>query len=97
MVEVEPLNGKTFSLDELQEYVGGHIELLPFMKNVLNRTFLKQYFSMKELRYYMVLNEEGKIMGLPLNKNATMLVEGRLYIDDYICGDVLICKINQID
>lgn len=96
-VEVEPLNGKTFSLDELQEYVGGHIELFTVMSPTLYSPLLKQFFSMKERRFYMVLNEEGKLLGLPLNTDATMLAIDWLYKGDYICGDVLICNINQID
>ena len=40
----------------------------------------------------MVVNEEGKINGLPLNENASMLVG----YTDLIMGDVLVCDSNQI-
>lgn len=40
----------------------------------------------------MVVNEEGKLNGLAINWNATLLVGGR----DIIVGDVLVCNRNQI-
>lgn len=40
---------------------------------------------------YMVVNEEGHLIGLPLNPSATVL-----YKKDLIVGDVLICKKSQI-
>ena len=41
---------------------------------------------------YMVVNEEGHLLGLPLNLSAT-----RLYNKgDVIVGDVLICNKSQI-
>lgn len=45
------------SLKEAQEIVGGYIELLPI----------------KGQRLTLVLNEEGKLQGLPLNKRASEL------------------------
>lgn len=43
----------------------------------------------------MVVNEEGKIMGLPVNNNATDIVLQN-GISDIIAGDVLICKLKEI-
>ena len=40
---------------------------------------------------YMVVNEEGLLIGLPLNLSAT-----RLYNKNVIVGDVLICNKSQI-
>lgn len=40
---------------------------------------------------YMVVNEVGRLIGLPLNLSAT-----RLYNKDVIVGDVLICNKSQI-
>lgn len=40
---------------------------------------------------YMVVNEEGLLIGLPLNLSATILYEKGI-----IVGDVLICNKSQI-
>lgn len=45
---------------------------------------------------FMVVNEEGKIMGLPLNVNATEIYHSKIGPWDYIVGDCLICKTSQI-
>ena len=45
----------------------------------------------------MVLNEEGKLKGLPLNERATALTRGILADDDLIVGDVLVCEAKLID
>ena len=72
---IEP-EGKTWTLKELQEYVGGYIELLslPIKGRVL------------------VTNEEGKLKGLPFNKNAT-----DLYQLDIIVGDVVLTDNELIE
>ena len=44
----------------------------------------------------MVVNEEGKIMGLPVNDNATEIYQRKIGRYDYIVGDCLICKTCQI-
>ena len=76
--EITPQNGAFFKLHELNEFVGGYIELV--------------YLSDSRL---MVVNEEGKLMGLPVNIKATreVVMSG---INDIIVGDVLICDDNQI-
>jgi hypothetical protein len=67
-------------------------------------------FSLKELKEivggyieiinlgddYMVVNEVGKLIGLPFNPKATRIYQHFTRIDDYIVGDVLICEKNQI-
>lgn len=45
---------------------------------------------------FMVVNEEGKIMGLPVNINATEIYHRKIGRWDYIVGDCLICKTSQI-
>jgi hypothetical protein len=72
---VEP-EGETWTLDELQELVGGYIELLgvPSKDRVL------------------VVNEDGRLKGLPLNKNAT-----DLYQRDIIVGDAVITMKELIE
>ena len=74
IIEVEPKNDTDFNLEELQQYVGGYIELLTLIN-----------FR------YMVVNEEGKLNGLPLNAKASAI-----YRFDTIVGDVLICKVEEI-
>lgn len=69
-------------MEELQAIVGGLIELIYLPNNEL-----------------MVINEEGKIDGLPYNENATKLcsiVFREAGCFDFIVGDVLICKEEQM-
>lgn len=96
--EISPANGTDFSLKELQAIVEGYIESIPLKDSKL-----------------MVINEEGKLEGLPRNEQATKLAElptveeriaqmqalresGVFVIDatmgeeDYIAGNVLVCK-----
>lgn len=43
-------------------------------------------------RQVMVVNEEGKLNGLPVNSIATAAYQiARQYTNDFIVGDVLIC------
>jgi Domain of unknown function (DUF3846) len=53
--EVSSRNGRKYTLEELQEYVGGPIEWLEIRAGKL------------------IVNQEGKLMGLPFNLRATAL------------------------
>jgi hypothetical protein len=64
---VEPKNGIRFMLEELQEYVGGYIELVHLM----------------EPKYYLLVNEDGLLRGLPLNKAASVIA-GRRIVGDAV-------------
>lgn len=77
--EVHPKNGEEFSLEELQEYVGGWIELV-----LLDR----------ETNKCMWIDEEGKLKNKPMNERATLLVRGKGLIadNDFIVGDALVTK-----
>lgn len=77
--EVKPTEGQYFSLKELQDFVGGMIEII----RVGGRWF--------------VLNEEGKMLGLPVNMIATDLTRGLLADDDLIVGNVLVCSEEELD
>ena len=44
----------------------------------------------------MVLNEEGKLMGLPVNEEATMMTRGVLF-NDIIVGDVVVAERGEVD
>ena len=73
--EVKPKNNKKhFSLEELQKFVGGYIQIANTTDGRL-----------------MIMNEEGRLNGLPFNKIAT-----DLYRNSVIVGDVLVCKQNEV-
>ena len=55
--ERAPANGQDYSLEEMQAIVGGYIETVPC----------------KQPGMMMVVNEEGKLLGLPRNDKATAL------------------------
>lgn len=81
-IGVQPKNGTDFQLEELQAFVGGYIEIV---HSVYDQTI-------------MVINEEGKINGLPENETATGEArrKGMIHWYDHIVGDVLYCKSKEI-
>jgi Domain of unknown function (DUF3846) len=76
VITVEPKNGTDFQLDELNEFVDGYIEVI-------------RPPSMPGV--IMVINEEGKLKGLPYNVVATLIWQ----CDD-IVGNVLLCHHSQV-
>lgn len=76
--KVTPSNGTDFSLEELQGFVGGYIEIIRLGDNRL-----------------IIVNEEGKILGLPKNTFVTKIIQsaGR---QDIIVGNVLICNLDKV-
>lgn len=78
---VKPVNGKTFTLKELQTYVGGSIEMI--FTNIGGRVF--------------VVNEEGKLRNLEINYLATLLYQRVFKCTDFLVGDVLLCSDNEIE
>jgi uncharacterized protein DUF3846 len=79
---VTPADGKHFSLAELQTFVGGYIEILN---------------PESQQEAVMVINEEGKLKGLPPNPLATQIWNSRALPGDYIVGDVLLCHRDQLE
>lgn len=79
--KVKPQNNECFSLSEMQQYVGGLIQIIRL--------------SDEEA---MVVNEEGKLMGLEVNEAATNLAldNEAIFFWDYIVGDVVICKKSEL-
>lgn len=75
---VLPASGETFTLQELQAFVGGYIQIIAVGSA------------------YYVLNEEGKLLGLPANVPATHRAHDFLFEGDYLCGDVLICEPSEV-
>ena len=45
----------------------------------------------------VVLDEEGKLKGKPVNRRATELTRGVVADDDLIVGDVVVAGTNEID
>jgi hypothetical protein len=78
VIPVEPENGTDFSLEEMNEYVGGYIEIVhpPSQQGAI-----------------MVINEEGKLKGLPFNLLATMTAH---LSGDHIVGNALLCHPSQV-
>ena len=79
VTEVKPKNGKDFSLEEMQKFVGGYIEIVES--------------QIKGDKRLIVLNEEGKLHGLPVNPKATAIFG---YPGDFIVGDVLVCTNKEV-
>jgi len=72
---ISPINGKNFQLEELQEIVGGYIEVM----------------HLPNMGKKMILNEDGKSLELPINRLATELFRDSYQTSDIIVGDALIC------
>lgn len=47
--------------------------------------------------YLMIINEEGKLLDLPINVVATRVYRASRNTDDFIVGNVLICSNKEID
>ena len=76
----KPKNGTDFSLEELQNVVGGYIEILDLHNGQI-----------------MVVNEEGKLKGLPVNTIATeaYCMRFQSYFG-LIVGDVVLCNKEMV-
>jgi hypothetical protein len=75
-------------LEWLQEKIGGYIECLSFSEPLVYNG--KTYLG-------MMLNEEGKLQNLPVNKVATSIaVKGGLRYD-FIVGNVVLFSEGEID
>lgn len=74
---IEPSNGTDFSLEELQSIVGGYIEVI----------WLDKFLGDE---YIMVVNEEGKLLGLPSNHEASSIAW------QPIVGTALLCRASEV-
>jgi hypothetical protein len=74
---VRPANRESFTLAELQHLVGGSI------------TVLESKLLLADTRepLLMVVNEDGELLQLPINKFASQLVDAGV-----IVGDVVLCN-----
>ena len=69
-----PKNGTDFSLEELQSIVGGYIEIV----------------HLDDDEFIMVVNEEGRLLGLPSNRDASSIAW------QPIVGTALLCRANEV-
>ena len=88
--EVTPKNGKDFSLEELQDFIRDNKDDMVEIVPLPSGNLL-------------VVNEEGKLIGLQNNESATELWKKEYPIDKYpnnndelIVGNCLICPNNMI-
>ena len=82
VTEVKPVNGKTFTLEELQKLVGGYIEIY--------RTTNKRFVLNEDgLPKGLPVNEKAT--------DALYLeCDGVRNVQD-IVGDVLVCELNEVN
>lgn len=81
IIPVEPKDGKHFQLEELKEYIGGGYIEIVFISPKL----------------YMIVDDEGKLKGFPVNLKASIAAVEVLRKGDYIVGDVLVCKRSAVE
>ena len=89
IIPVKPENGKNFSLDELNKFVGGYMEIVRLQAGHVGLIEVKP-------GDLMIVNDNGLRLELPLNRTATaMYWLGRNSVDPVV-GDVLLCKNSQV-
>lgn len=79
--DVSPKNGTDFTLEELQDIVGGMIQLV--------------YLGGRDVMVIDEegkVNEPQK----KLNKNATLIARKYLFDGDFIAGDALVCDTEMV-
>jgi hypothetical protein len=91
--EIKPSSGQQFSLEELQQAVGGYLELVRMGKPV-------NISGVKYLQCFV--NEDGKRMKLDFNVEATELWRdswNRLphYMADHLLGNVMFFTDKEVD
>ena len=86
-VPISPADGHHFVLEELQRMVGGLVQIIQ---------------PPGSSGAVMVINDEGKLEGLPLNVLASRMwqegcEDGSPRDDDEIVGDAVLCHTSQIE
>ena len=76
----KPINGKEMSLEEMQKIVGGYIQIVPLSKS----------------NKILILDEEGKLKGYPINELATDIWEENYGETDVIVGNVIIADDDEV-
>ena len=81
MAPIAPKAGKKYPLEQLQEIVGGYIQCIRLSPSTV-----------------LVCDDDGKYKGYEVNDLATMILRDAFKgSDDFIVGNVLVCKTNEID
>ena len=84
-IEIEPLNGETFGLEEMYELLG--CELIEIV-------------TLRNSEDILVIDEEGKYNNSKvINDEATEIAakHGGIAPYDYIVGDALLCRSEMVD
>ena len=76
--EINPVNGIYFTLEELQGYVGGIIQIIPLDGEGHEDRLL-------------VVHEEGKLIDLPFNLPATLIWIMYYGETDYVSCNAIVC------
>ena len=85
---VNPAHGLAFTGPELQTLIGQHVEALQ-----VPTTLFALDGNKHPTPLWMLVNEEGRYLRLPVNPFATALLRGRLTpADDAILGTALLCS-----
>lgn len=60
---------------------------------------VKGYIEIIDLDHgkIMVINDEGKLLELPVNKEATKMYRSFYNTYDFIVGDVLVCEDEEVE
>lgn len=81
-VTVKPKHGDKFTLEELQNVVGGYIQIVPLVKR----------------GEQLICNEEGLRLKLPVNATASEYCAGETFWgQDFLLGDILICSPDDLE
>lgn len=79
-------NEGVFSLADMQQMVGGYIQAVRLSPVIVH----------EDTRYtWLIINEEGKLLSLPINNNATLMAVTAIRHDDYIVGDALMLEEHE--
>ena len=85
--EVKPEDGSKFSLEELQQFVGGNIQVVPSYSILYNAGVMDEDNDQD----VMLCNEEGLLHDLPLNITASVMSQ------DKIVGNVVLISSGEWD
>ena len=79
--------GDCLSLEEMQKIVEGHIETVP---TVMSTGWSKE----KDVGLTLIINEEGKLLGMPVNRLATDMA---YLFNDVIVGNAILIGTTDED
>lgn len=80
-IDIKPANKDFFTLEELQSYVDGYIEII----HVKGKLYTQ-----------LIVNDEGRINGSPVNEMATYYVTNILGLSHIVHGDCVLATPKEI-